>query len=125
MKPKNEELLGQLIDFWYRRNVTNIDLQRAVEGFLTEGATDETLLFSTFYHEDAMCDAHSRHVEVKIDWDGITIVFLIDFIHRDFTAQVRYTTRRLEEYHAEIVDFQGDDHSFESWINIECSSMTA
>ena len=90
MKPDHEKLLGQLIDFWYRQNIANIDLQRAVEDFLNERATDETLLFSTFYHEDAMCDAHSRHVEVKIDWDGITIVFLIDFIHRDFTAQVRY-----------------------------------
>ncbi len=61
------------------------------------------------------CDLHNLDFHEEIDWDGITVTFLLRIIHTDFNAKIRYQSEKLENHSAQILEFQGSENSFRCW----------
>jgi hypothetical protein len=116
MDQELEQSLGALIDNWYREQVSDIDLHTALVDYISHAETDAVMALHSFYHEDPHCDMHHVNFGVTLQWDGVTVDFLLKLIHQQFTAQVHYQSHRLKEYSIRIDEFSGSESALSEWI---------
>ncbi len=121
-----EQSVGDLIDTCYKQQVSKIDLQSALEGFIKDDDTNASMAFRNLYREDDHCDIHNLDFNVEINWDGITVTFLLKITHADFNAKIRYQSERLEDYSMQIlVLLQGDNLGFSAPVVFRCKAQCA